>query len=153
MQDFKTNPGGSPAYIVKDAARALVRRAEARLRPLGLGVAYLPVMAALKNGQAKTQADLARLLGVEQPSMAQLLARMERDGLLDRTPDPHHNRSQIVKLTAAGKNKLPLSIEAMNEGNLVALRGFSPEEVEQFVVFLKRFNSNLEAARQVEISV
>lgn len=149
MQDFslKADLARSPAYIVKEAARALARRAEARLRPLGLGVAYLPVMAALKNGQARTQADLTRLLGVEQPSMAQLLARMERDGLLDRKPDPNHSRNQIVKLTAEGEDRIPLAIEAMNEGNVAGLRGFNSEEIDHFMSLLIRFSSNIKEAQ------
>jgi hypothetical protein len=38
----------------------------------------------------KAQKELARLLYVEQPTMAQLLTGMERDGLIERTPEPSH---------------------------------------------------------------
>lgn len=136
-----------PSYIVKEVARALTRRAETLLRPLGLGVAYIPVMVALDRGQAKTQADLVRVLGVEQPSMAQLLARMERDGLLVRTPDPDHGRNRIVRLTPVGKQKLLLSKEVMFEGNLVGLQGFSQQEVDQLTQLLLRFSENLRSAK------
>lgn len=146
-QFFTPSLTSPPSYIVKEVARALNRRAETRLRPLGLGVAYIPVMVALDRGQAKTQADLARVLCVEQPSMAQLLARMERDGLLVREPDPNHGRNRIVRLTAAGKKKLLLSKEVMVEGNLVGLQDFSPQEVDQFTHFLLRFSENLRSAK------
>ncbi|ONK25257.1 hypothetical protein BLX87_00695 [Bacillus sp. VT-16-64] len=56
------DPRQTPSFLIKQAARELMRRGEERLRPLGLGAAYLPVLVAVKNGEASTQADLARLL-------------------------------------------------------------------------------------------
>ncbi|MBQ9353273.1 MarR family transcriptional regulator [Phyllobacterium sp.] len=120
-----------------------MRRGEERLRPLGLGAAYLPVLVAVKNGEASTQADLARLLQVEQPSMAQALARMERDGFIQRKPDPAHRRSQIIELTALAFERLPQAYAALNEGNILAMTGFSAGETAQFVAFLNRVNANL----------
>jgi hypothetical protein len=51
------------------------RLSEARLKPLGFGVAHLPVLVALQDGRASTQRDLARFAKIEQPPMAQRLAR------------------------------------------------------------------------------
>jgi DNA-binding MarR family transcriptional regulator len=40
------------------------------------------------------------LIGIEQPTMAFTLRRMERDGIIERSPDPEHGRKSLVKLTA-----------------------------------------------------
>lgn len=137
------DPRQTPSFLIKQAARELMRRGEERLRPLGLGAAYLPILVAVKNGEASTQADLARLLRVEQPSMAQVLARMERDGFIQRKPDPAHRRSQIIELTALAFERLPQAYAALNEGNILAMTGFSAGETAQFVAFLNRVNANL----------
>src|SRR5260370_5025487 len=77
----------TPGHLISLAARGFARLSEARLKPLGFGVGHLPVLVALQNGRASTQRDLARFAKIEQPPIAQMLARMERDGLIQRTPD------------------------------------------------------------------
>src|SRR5271155_1510446 len=89
----------TPGHLISLAARAFARLSEARLKPLGFGVGHLPVLVALQKGQAATQRDLALFARIEQPSMAQMLARMERDGLIRRTPDPADGRSSRITLT------------------------------------------------------
>ena len=68
----------TPGHLISLAARGFARLSEARLKPLGFGLGHLPVLVALQDGRASTQRDLARFAKVEQPPMAQMLARMER---------------------------------------------------------------------------
>src|SRR5664279_6624817 len=103
----------TPGHLVSLAARAFVRLSEARLKPLGFGVGHLPVLVALQDGQAGTQRDLARFARIEQPSMAQMLARMERDGLIRRTPDPADGRSSQVSITKIARTRLPVACAAL----------------------------------------
>ncbi|MGY2239513.1 MarR family transcriptional regulator [Pseudomonas gingeri] len=132
-----------PSFLIKRVSQELIRQAEIRLRPLAIGMASMPVLGALKRGEARTQAELARLLQVEQPSMAQTLARLERDGLIRRRPDPQHKRIQIVELTELGLARIPQAKDILCDGNDKALVGFSAEEVALFVDFLQRANANL----------
>ena len=60
----------------------------------------MPVLVTLKLGGVLSQSELARIARVEQPSMAQLLIRMEHDGVVKRLPDPVDGRSRLVSLTA-----------------------------------------------------
>src|ERR1700760_2194851 len=82
----------TPGHLISLAARGFARLSEARLKPLGFGVGHLPVLVALHDGPARSQRDLARFARIEQPSMAQMLARMERAGLVCRLPDPADGR-------------------------------------------------------------
>ena len=86
----------TPGHLIGLAARGFARLSEQRLKPLGFGVGQLPVLVALKEGRAETQRDLARFARTEQPSMAQMLGRMERDGLVRRTPSATDGRSSLV---------------------------------------------------------
>jgi len=125
---------------------------EARLKPLGFGVGHLPVLVALQEGLADTQRDLARFAKIEQPSMAQLLARMERDGLILRTPDATDGRSSRIALTVAAQTRLPDACAALFEGNREALSGFTDEEAAQLVNLLSRVIANLDRVANAEAS-
>ncbi|MFD6259170.1 MarR family winged helix-turn-helix transcriptional regulator, partial [Nocardia sp. NPDC060256] len=84
----------SLAQLINRASRALARDGDATLKPLGLRYAQVPVLALLREDAERTQKELAEATGIEQPSMAQLLSRMDRDGLIRRTPHPRDARSQ-----------------------------------------------------------
>lgn len=64
------------------------RRETSGFQRLGLAIARVPVLYALKDGAHSTQTELAKMAHIEQPTMAQLLGRMERDGLIGRTANP-----------------------------------------------------------------
>jgi MarR family transcriptional regulator for hemolysin len=134
----------TPGHLISLAARGFARLSEARLKPLGFGVGHLPVLVALRDGRASTQRDLARFAKIEQPPMAQMLARMERDGLIQRTPDPADGRSSQVSMTHAAEACLPSAIAVLRRGNSDALDGFTEEEAAQLGALLKRLISNLD---------
>ena len=140
----------TPGHLISLAARGFARLSEARLKPLGFGVGYLPALVALKNGRAETQRDLARFVRIEQPSMAQMLVRMERDGLIRRTPDPADGRSSRISLTDTARARLPDACTALFQGNRDALAGFSDEEATQLNALLSRLIANLDRAGSVK---
>ncbi|MDK1374293.1 MULTISPECIES: MarR family transcriptional regulator [unclassified Sinorhizobium] len=141
---MKNDVLSTPGHLISLAARGFARLSEARLKPLGFGVGYLPVLIALQNGKASTQRDLARFAKVEQPPMAQMLARMERDGLIQRTPHPEDGRSSRIVLTRAAQARLPDAIETLFKGNRDAMDGFTEEEAVQLVALLTRLIENLD---------
>lgn len=140
----------TPGHLISLAARGFTRLAEARLKPLGFGVGHLPVLVALRDGQASTQRDLARFARIEQPPMAQMLARMERDGLIARTPDPADGRSSRITLTEAAQARLPEAIATLLRGNREALAGFTDAEAGQLTDLLTRLIANLDRIASAE---
>src|SRR5690554_2224443 len=134
----------TPGHLISLAARGFARLSESRLKPLGFGVGQLPVLIALHNGVASTQRDLARFAKVEQPPMAQMLARMERDGLIKRNPDPADGRTSQIVLTNAAKKRMPEAITALFQGNSEAMNGFTPAEAAQLIDLLTRLIGNLD---------
>lgn len=128
------------------AGRLFTRWADTRLERFGFSVAQLPVLFALRNGASKTQKDLARLAQIEQPTMAQLLARMERDGLVERSLNSRDNRSSLVSLTPQAAKQAIKSRTVLIEASKVALKGFSAAEVALLNEMLRRVMDNLERA-------
>ena len=138
------NPESSPTFWINHASRLVTRRFEQALRPLEFGMAYLPVVGALKEGGALQQKDLAVRARVEQPTMAALLSRMERDGLLKREPHPTDNRGSLVSLTAKAKGRLPAARERLAEAADEAMAGFSARERATLIALLGRVVRNLD---------
>ncbi len=136
-------PKTMPSILISHAARALARRADAKLRDIGISTSQFSVLAALKDGAPLTQKELAQLANVEQPSMAQLLARMERDGLIRREADPNDGRSSLISLTDNATSLFSPVRAILFQGNQDALLGFNDSEVEQLVALLQRLISNI----------
>ena len=142
----------TPGHLISLAARGFARLSEARLKPLGFGVGHLPVLVALRDGRASTQRDLARFARIEQPPMAQMLARMERDGLIQQTPDPADGRSNRITLTKVARARLPDAIAVLLRGNREVLRDFSDEEAGLLAALLTRLIANLDRVASVKAS-
>ncbi|WP_041527056.1 MarR family winged helix-turn-helix transcriptional regulator [Paracoccus aminophilus] len=134
----------NPVPLINMAARSFSRLGERRVKPLGFSVGQLPVLYLLKDGRALAQKELARLAKMEQPSMAQLLARMERDGLIARSPDPEDRRSSLISLTESARGRIGAVRAALDAGNGESFADFSAEELALFVGLLRRLNSRLD---------
>ena len=139
------DPLAAPGHYFSRIARGLTRVGDTRLRALGFATAQLPVLSMLKDGVARSQTELARLAKVEQPTMAQLLARMERDGLIRRHPDPADRRSSLISLTDQARTKLPAGQAVLKQGNVDMTAGLLPDEVATLVSLLRRVLANVEA--------
>jgi len=127
----------SAGYLANWAARLLARAIERRLKPLGLSSGHLPVYFALAGGHALTQKQLAAHAGIEQPTMAATLSRMERDGLIVRTPDPRDRRSSLVRLSAAAEEKSAAVLDAVDATNAEALADLDEAGRAQFRAALR----------------
>ena len=136
-------PKTMPSILISQAARALARRADAKLRDIGISTSQFPVLAALKDGAQLTQKELAQLANVEQPSMAQLLARMERVGLIKREADPNDGRSSLISLTDSATKLFSPVRTILTQGNQEALIGFNDSDTELLVALLQRLISNI----------
>jgi MarR family transcriptional regulator for hemolysin len=142
-----SQPRGPDAFVgfwINLASRTIVRVLDARLRPHGFAISYLPVLRALAEGVSLSQKDLARVARVEQPTMAEMLARMERDGLVERGPNPDDRRGSLTSLSRMARTRFRKAREIIVEGEREALAGFTEQEIALFVELLQRVVRNLE---------
>ena len=133
----------SAGYMVNWAARLFARAIDRRLKPLGLSSAHMPVMFALGEGREMSQKALAQAASIEQPTMAATLSRMERDGLVQRRPDPGDRRAMLFSLTPQAAEKADAVQAAAVEVNARALAGLAPEERDAFLGMLARVVAGL----------
>src|SRR5690606_10293180 len=93
----------SAAYLANLLAKAASRALQARADGAGFAPGQFPVLLELWSGDGLTQRELLDRLDIEQATMANTLARMQRDGLISRRRHPKDKRAQLVFLTGRGK--------------------------------------------------
>ena len=137
-------PEATSAYWINRASRALLRLHESRLRPIGFGMSHLPVLMALEDGVARSQKELAERARIEQPSMTEMLTRMERDGVIEREPNPEDKRGSLVTLTRRSRARLPKAKAALLQGEDEAMASFTSDERALLLRLLQRVVTNIE---------
>src|SRR5215469_12106457 len=87
---------------VQRAARALARRFDDALRPLGLTNGQFSLLMSLNRPQLAAMGSVASLLGMDRTTLTAALKPLERRGLLNIQVDPADRRSRIMILTRKG---------------------------------------------------
>ena len=127
---------------VQHAMHALHHRAMSQKGPVCdplRGRGRILALLKLKDGVATK--DMAQILGIRVSSLNETLAKLEGDGLIERTPSENDHRVLLVSLTEAGKQ------QAQPKGRMPELMfaGFADEELDAFEEYLDRIAANLEA--------
>ncbi|HLJ88993.1 MAG TPA: MarR family transcriptional regulator [Candidatus Angelobacter sp.] len=123
---------------VQRAARALARRFDDALRPVGLTNGQFSLMMSLNRPTPPPMAAVASLLGMDRTTLTAALKPLERRRLLKVTVDPEDRRSRIMTLTPKGRKLLARAVPIWKEAHVVVealLPDGDPE----------RFRKNLQA--------
>jgi MarR family transcriptional regulator for hemolysin len=134
--------------VVNTLGRNIVWSLSRRTARHGVLPGAYPVIAWLMQMEDSTQGELSRIIGIEQPTMAITLRRMERDGIIHRSPDRDHGRRSLVKLTKRGKELSKIIRLAAYEVEKIASKGLSTAEVDQFFRLARVMIGNLSHDRR-----
>jgi DNA-binding MarR family transcriptional regulator len=137
----------SLGYQVNHLARLLAQALRRRIEPHGVVPGQFAQLLALYEADGLTQSELSRRVRIEQPTMAVTLKRMERDGLVERVPDPSDGRRARVMLTERARRLEKDLTTAAREVNAIAVEGLTPAEADAFMRTLDRLIANLDPAR------
>lgn len=136
----------SAGYLANHMARLFAQGLQQRIGPLGLSIGQFPVLLELWREDGLTQKELVTRLDLEQATMANTLARMDRDGLIRRKPHPEDGRAQLIWLTEKAKALKEPATEAARAQNALALAGLSNEERTLFLDMMARTIDAMRAA-------
>jgi DNA-binding MarR family transcriptional regulator len=89
--------------IVRTARRL---RQEAAAEASGLTPTSTAALATIERHGPLTPSELAELERVKRPTVTRTLGCLEREGLVERTPDPSDGRSSLVSVNTAGRERL-----------------------------------------------
>jgi DNA-binding MarR family transcriptional regulator len=91
---------------VQRAARALARRFDEALRPVGLTNGQFSLMMSLNRPEPPGIASVANLLAMDRTTLTAALKPLERRGLIVIAQDPNDRRGRRLSLTAEGMTLL-----------------------------------------------
>ncbi|WP_230533931.1 MarR family winged helix-turn-helix transcriptional regulator [Microvirga roseola] len=95
---------------VQRAARALARRFDEALRPLGLTNGQFSLIMSLNRPEPPGMGSVASLLAMDRTTLTAALKPLERRGLVAVAPDPADKRSRLVTLTPEGRALLAQAV-------------------------------------------
>ena len=96
-----------------------------------------------KKGEC-TQKDLAEFLNVSNATIAVSLKRLEKSGLIKKTPDKKDLRYNNISLTEKGREIVDKCEDAFKNVDIHMFDGFSDEEIKNLKMYYARIIDNLE---------
>jgi DNA-binding MarR family transcriptional regulator len=123
------------------AARALARRFDDALRPIGLTSRQFSLMMSLNRPEPPRMKPVADLLAVDQTTLTAALKPLRRRGLVEVLVDPHDRRSRLVKLTPAGSALLAAAVPIWKRSHAeleARLAGVDPDDLRRNLSALAR---------------
>ncbi|MGX5667611.1 MarR family transcriptional regulator [Rhizobium daejeonense] len=132
----------SATYLTAQLARGFSRALQSRAAKLGFSAGQFPILIELWNEEGLTQRQLLDRVDVEQATMANTLARMERDGLIERRPHPQDRRAQLIFLTDKARGLKSEALEAATEADEALFEGFRRFEKELMLEYIRRAIDN-----------
>src|SRR6266568_8863337 len=92
------------------AARALARRFDDALRPLGLTNGQFSLMMALNRPEPPAMAAVASLLAMDRTTLTAALKPLQRRAVLRIKADPADRRARLMTLTPRGRKLLTRAV-------------------------------------------
>lgn len=120
------------------AARALARRFDEALRPLGLTNGQFSLLMSLNRPEPPPMRPVAELLGMDRTTLTASLKPLERRGLVRVEPDPEDRRSRRLHLTPAGRAVLAEAFPVWRDTHVAAEAGLGEGEADRLRANLAR---------------
>jgi DNA-binding MarR family transcriptional regulator len=95
---------------VQRAARALARRFDEELRPVGLTHGQFSLLMSLNRPTPATMGEVTRVLAMDRTTLTANLKPLERRGLVTVAVDPDDRRGRRLALTPAGRDMLAAAV-------------------------------------------
>jgi len=115
-----------------------------RLAPYDVNPGYLSILQELWEHDGVTQTELHRSLDVEQATLSNTLRRMERDGIILRTPTPEDKRHHAITLTAKGRDARRLVDDAIDDLRRTVNQGLTVNDRRYFKRIMRQMTEQLE---------
>ncbi|MFO0918962.1 MAG: MarR family transcriptional regulator [Planctomycetaceae bacterium] len=141
--DFEESIG----YWLTVATQAYHRALNERLAPFGVTYRQSHVLGWLMLEGELTQAELARRMMVEPPTLVRILDRMEALGWISREDCPGDRRRKLIRLTDAAEPAWANMVSCAREVRQTAGRGLSADEQYVLKDLLRRIGDNLKSER------
>ncbi|SRR5579885_1667363 len=135
----------SMGFIIKNTAKSLERAMDFELgRRAGITVSQSRVIGALaltKDGM--TQREIADRLGIEGPTLVPIIDRMEKQGLIQRKPDPADRRNNLIFMTKKSEHVWDIIIDSALHIRKISQQGIPADNLDITKSVLGTISQNL----------
>ena len=126
-------------------ARAWRTKLDQRLRPLGLSQGKWRTLIHLSQGGNKlTQKEIAERMGIEEPTLAGLLDRLQEGGWIKRQESPNDRRCKIVHLQRRSKAVLDEIFDTAHGLRHELIEDIPPHDLEACIRVLTQIRKKAE---------
>ncbi len=143
------NHGRELPRLLRAAYFGMHRVSDAHFAAQGLTADQFVLLACLAEHDAITQQDLARRASSDPSTIRAMLVLLEGRGLVARERHPDDSRARLVTLTAKGRRLFQRLWGTSEPIRVQLLAGFSADETESVIGFLRRLIENMAAAMRV----
>lgn len=143
--DFEESIG----YWLTVVTQSYHRMLNEQLAPFGITYRQSHVIGWLMLEGELTQAELARRMMIEPPTLVRILDRMESLGWITRQDCPADRRRKLIRLTDAAEPAWMKIIQCARQVRQVAGKGLSVDELYVFKDLLRKVRDNLEVEKLV----
>lgn len=133
----------SVGYWVAVTAHAIRRALDVELSREGITFRQWEVLAWLSIAGEQSQVELADRLGIEAPTLAGILARMERDGWLERRCCEVDRRRKLLRATEKAEMVWTRVVECCRTVRARATEGIASEDLKKLKAICEKIRANL----------
>jgi DNA-binding MarR family transcriptional regulator len=130
-------------FLMKDVSRLWVRYFESHADQLGMTLTQAKVLVYLSRNEGCTQARLAELCDTDPMTLVRVLDRMEKDGFIERRPDPSDRRAYRLFLKPASDPVIAEIGRIGDRARSESLAGLSNEDRTKLIDLLEHVHANL----------
>jgi DNA-binding MarR family transcriptional regulator len=122
---------------IQRAARALARRFDIALRPIGLTNGQFSLLMALNRPEPPPIGSVAKLLAMDRTTLTAALKPLQRDGLVKIAADPADRRSRRLALTSKGQRVLASAVPIWRKTHAVIETEVQPVPADKLRIALR----------------
>lgn len=122
---------------VQRAARAVARRYDEILRPVGLTNGQFSLLMSLHRPEPPTMGQVSSVLAMDRTTLTANLKPLERRGLVSVKVDETDRRSRRLQLTDAGRELLRTALPLWRKGQAVNSSLIPDEDVDRLLAELR----------------
>jgi len=142
----------SPGHLLHRAQQFASERFSAAMGEAKLTPRQFAVLSATAAEEGLTQTQLVKSTGIDRSTLAELVSRMVRNGLLARKKLPEDARANAVHLTDEGRTALAAATQGASEADRAILSALPKNKRASFLETLRRIAETLEKGEEAMLA-
>ncbi|MFB6557733.1 MULTISPECIES: MarR family winged helix-turn-helix transcriptional regulator [unclassified Streptomyces] len=136
------------SFVVRHAWLSMRAAIGAELEEFGLTVPQFATLMIVGQSPGISVAQLARLVGSSRQAANEMLAALERDGLIVRAPHATDRRTHQLSLTELGHARYEDALPAVQRREAELEAGLTPEQCEAAFVWMSAMSNARQEVRR-----